>query len=213
MLCQPTNTTDGKEPTVINLQKGTASAVVDVAGKPANELNLSAYWRAATQKSTGMFGRKKGAEKVDLDLTLICFRADKQPVAVCNADSPQPFSREALFHTGDKKSGRSGDEENETIMATLSAIPREMQYLAVVINSYAGHTLDSVNQLRLEMFDRTAGKATATHYMPIMGPQNAAIMAVLQRSGDGWTVTPDDFAFSGGRTWRDIAAEVVNKLP
>lgn len=201
---------------MIDLSKGnTDVALLDSNGQPADKVDFTVFWRAKTA-AKGWAGKLKGATKVDLDLSVICYDAAKRPVAVCNDDSSEPFSGKALLHTGDTKSGRGGGEQSETVKAILSGIPQQMAYLAVVVNSYKGHTFESVNQLRLLLEDRIANGdpvEIAQTYLPIQGMQNAALMAVLKRTpAGGWTVAPRDHIFTGGADWLSVATPIREKL-
>lgn len=181
--------------------------LVDSTGQPADAVAFTVAWMAKTPK--GRMAKLKGAIKVDLDLTVICFDADIRPVAVCNQDSTHPFGEYALVHTGDTKSGRGGGEQHETVLAVLSHIPPQMHALAVVLNSYEGHNFEAVNQLRMTIDERRSDGSLAeiaTTYLPIQGNQNAALMGVVRRGPDGgWMVASRDYIFEGGADWLAIA--------
>lgn len=188
--------------------------LVDNSGSPADAVDFSIFWRADTSKKAGFLGKVKGAPKVDLDLTVVCYNGSSQPVAVCKYKET-PFGPKTLFHTGDTKSDRSGDEQSEKVEATLSEVPDDIKTLAVVINSFGGHTLNYVNQLRLLIEDRTANGPVKVRekFLPILGAENSALIAVIKRDPDGgWTAAYREYIFRGGRDWRDNAVTIAGQL-
>lgn len=93
----------------------------------------------------------------------------------------------SVIHSGDE---REGDEvgDDEKITVDLPRVDSRVQYLGFVVNSYSGHTLNSVASAKCHLFNTHTLEDAASYTITGLKSFNscALVMCCLYRVGEEW---------------------------
>ena len=135
----------------VNLTKGQKISLKKENGSSLNSFCVGANWGAIEKK--GFFGTRM--ESVDLDLSLGMFDADKRLKETVYFGNT--YAR-GVRHSGDDLTGdTAGDDglDNEVIVVNLNEIPREIEQVVFVLNSYQGHDFAIIPFATIRLYDGT----------------------------------------------------------
>jgi len=137
----------------INLQKGQRINLKKDNGDTLSTACVGINWGAITKKS--FFGSKK--EAVDLDASCILYDASKQVREVIYFGNLRS-SNGSVSHSGDDLVGDvDGDDglDNEVITVNFNALPADVEYVAMVLNSYKGQDFASIPFASIRIYEGT----------------------------------------------------------
>ena len=137
----------------VNLKKGQKISLKKENGANLDSFCVGANWGAIEKK--GFFGGTS-MESVDLDLSLGMFDGEKrlqQTVYFGNT------KERGIQHSGDDLIGdTSGDDglDNEVIVVNLNEIPRGIEQIVFVLNSYRGQDFATIPFASIRLYEGTA---------------------------------------------------------
>lgn len=159
------------------------------------------------EKTVDTYGYGKS---VDLDSSLVCYTKNKQI-----ADIIYYGNRVNSYckHYGDDVTGGGRkDVDNEIIRIDLDRVTSNVEYIAVILNSYSHDKFDEIPYVQMSIYgsdSRNAGKnklETFAEYKIDNNPEFAGkeglILGIFYRTGDSWsfkaigTATEDKSIFS-----------------
>ena len=188
------------------MTKGQAISLQKNDGGSLTAVRMGLGWQAAPRR--GLFGSR--TREIDLDASAVLF-ADKQPVDVV-------FFRHlvsddgSVRHTGDNLVGGAGQGgDDEAILVDLARIPVHIDQIVFTVNSFTGQTFQEVQNAFCRLVDETNGQELARYTLAGGGAYTAQIMAKVQRSGPGWTMTAIGTP-ANGRTFQDLMPAILPQL-
>ena len=133
----------------VNLKKGQKISLKKENGSTLDSFCVGANWGAI--EKNGFFGKRM--ESVDLDLSIGMFdRARNLQSRVYFGNTQEAGVR----HSGDDLTGDiSGDDgfDNEVIVINLNEIPRDIEQIVFVLNSYQGHDFATIPFASIRLYD------------------------------------------------------------
>jgi tellurium resistance protein TerZ len=168
----------------ISLTKGGTLSLKKDDGGELTRVRMGLGWDQA--KKGGFFGGLTGGS-IDLDASALLFDANRNLVDYV-AFNHLRSKDGSVSHGGDNLTG-AGDGDDETIDVDLSRVPANVTAIAFVITSYSGQAFDKIQNVFCRLVDLSAGQKEVVKYQlgSEQGNSNAQVMAVVARSGSGWT--------------------------
>jgi hypothetical protein len=217
------NEVDGK---VESVQDG---RLVNAAGNPVGKLRVELKWEqpqladriegGRVAKAVGrMFtGARQGASKTDVDANAVIFDTDKADVDFAGPDHLSA-TYSLVKHRGNVISGSADTPEIIDIdLAGLHTNARTQDIMAVAITAscFTGD-FTKVTGATVEFYDDTNGsnEFLSVVRFAITGnagqgvnalPNNAALVVVIVRNADGWTLRKGVKTYGRARDWRGLA--------
>lgn len=166
----------------ISLVKGGSVSLKKDDGSSLTRVRMGLGWDQAAKK--GFFG---GGGNIDLDASALLFGAGRDLVDTV-AYNHLRSNDGSVQHGGDNLTG-AGDGDDETIDVDLSRVPAHVEHIVFVITSYSGQAFDKIQNVFCRLVDLSSGQKEVVRYQlgSEKGTSNAQIMAVVSRSGSGWT--------------------------
>jgi tellurium resistance protein TerZ len=190
----------------VNMTKGQKISLSKADGGSLSAVRMGLGWQAAPRR--GLFGSR--TREIDLDASAVLF-ADKQPVDVV-------FFRHltsddgSVRHTGDNLVGGAGQGgDDESIIVDLQRVPVHVDQIVFTVNSFTGQTFAEVQNAFCRLVDETNGQELARYTLTGGGAYTAQIMAKVQRSATGWSMTAIGTA-ANGRTFQDLIPAILPAL-
>lgn len=178
---------------------------------PVVNLTVGAGWgkiaKMGESKAAGFLSKllnKVGAsdvvyEDVDLDLSLVFFNSKKEVINTCYFGNKNLWNG-AIQHTGDDLVGsdESDGSDNERIKIQGIKVPADVSSIFVILNSYRHHRFDEIPYIGFSIYDGLYNlNDKAARLMDFrldndstFKGSEAAIMARIDRTAKGFTVTP-----------------------
>ena len=146
------------------IKKVSPSTLVKKDGGGLNQVAVGLGWG---QKTKGLFGGLKYVE-VDLDASCILYDSDKTPVdAVFGKLSSSDGS---VVHSGDDLGGGGSENEpNEVISVFLKQVPKHVQSIIFVVNSYSGETFAGIPSAFCNVTDSATHEEAARYNLSTDG--------------------------------------------
>lgn len=168
----------------ISLTKGGTLSLKKEDGGELTRVRMGLGWDQA--KKGGFFGGLSSGS-IDLDASALLFDANRQLVDTV-AFNKLRSKDGSVTHGGDNLTG-AGDGDDETIDVDLSRVPANVTAIAFVITSYSGQAFDKITNVFCRLVDLSAGQKEIVKYQlgSEQGSNNAQVMAIVARSGSGWT--------------------------
>lgn len=166
----------------ISLVKGGSVSLKKDDGGALTRVRMGLGWDQA--KKSGFFG---GGGNIDLDASALLFDGGRNLVDTVSYSHLRSKDG-SVQHGGDNLTG-AGDGDDETIDVDLSRVPANVEHLAFVITSYSGQAFDKIQNVFCRLVDISAGEKEVVRYQlgSEKGNSNAQVMAIVSRSGSGWT--------------------------
>lgn len=166
----------------ISLTKGGTLSLKKDDGGELTQVRMGLGWDQA--KKSGFFG---GGGNIDLDASALLFDSNRNLIEYV-AYNRLRSSDGSVRHGGDNLTG-AGDGDDETIDVDLSRVPANVASIAFVITSYSGQAFDKIQNVFCRLVDLSSGQKEVVKYQlgSEQGNSNAQIMAVVSRSGSGWS--------------------------
>lgn len=173
----------------ISLEKGQRISLAK-DGKGLDRLCVGVNWGAIEKK--GFFGAKKIA--VDLDASIGLYNVEKEPMDVVYFG--QLKSKDgSISHSGDDRTGdMDGDDglDNEIVTIELNRVPAQVNYLAVLLNSFQGQDFATIPFASIRLYE-----GTPTRVDSVMASYNIAndakfngsvsmVLGILYRHNSEW---------------------------
>ena len=139
----------------ISLVKGQKISLEKVDGEKLTNFCIGANWGAISKK--GFFGGDK-KEAVDLDLSVGMYGSDKSLKGTVYFGN---LKASGIVHSGDDLTGDlDGDDglDNEIITLNLKQIPKDVEQIVFVLNSYDGHDFATVPFASIRLYEGTPDK-------------------------------------------------------
>lgn len=171
------------------------------------QIRFGLGWDPAKKK--GFFGKLLGSgESIDLDAS--CVLLDKSGNELDTVWFRQLKSTDgSIVHSGDNRTGE-GDGDDEVIIADLSRLPANVEFLVLTVNSFTGQTFNDVENAFCRVVDQQ-DKELAKYQLTEQGSHTAVIIASLRRSGGEWNFTALGNA-SRGRTINDMIPDIKSAV-
>jgi tellurium resistance protein TerZ len=151
-----------------------------------------------------------GGGSVDLDASCLMFDSNK--AVLDSIYFGQLRSRDgAVQHTGDNLTGE-GEGDDESIIVQLDQLPAQVQTLVFTVNSFSGQNFNSIESAYCRLLDETSGAEMARFNLAEKGNHTGVIMALVQRTGSGWSMTAIGRS-CGGRTVKDLVPDAAACIP
>lgn len=188
----------------VTLTKGGTLSLKKADGGDLTRVRMGLGW---DQAKKGFFG----GGNVDLDASVLLFNSNRQLVEYV-AFNKLSSSDGSVRHGGDNLTG-AGDGDDEVIDVDLSRVPANVQSLVFVITSYSGQAFDKIQNVFCRLVDVSAGQNEIVKYQlgSEQGSSNAQVMAIVSRTGSGWTFRAVGEAAKGkvARDLEQVSASLV----
>jgi len=138
----------------INLQKGQRIDLRKSGGETLKSACVGLNWGAIVKKT--FLGMKK-TEAVDLDASCILFNAQKQLSEVVYFGNLRSRNS-SVIHSGDDLTGDVGGDDgldNEVITIHFDMLPAEVEFVALVLNSYRGQDFGDIPFASIRIYEGT----------------------------------------------------------
>lgn len=191
----------------VDLAKGQQIRLTKTSGDTLTLIRMGLGWKSAVRKG---FLARLTARDVDLDASAVLFCGDKPTDVVYFRRLTSDDG--SVRHSGDNLTGGTGQgEENEWILVSLERVPTHIDQIVFVATSFSGQTFDEVDSAFCRLVDETTGEELARYTLSGGGRHTAQIMAKVQRTGSGWTMTAIG-SRAGGRTFQDLMPAITDHL-
>jgi tellurium resistance protein TerZ len=169
----------------ISLSKGQTLSLEKSSGGSLTHIRMGLGWDPVKPK--GFFGKLMGGgDSIDLDASCLLLDSGKQPLDL--VWFRQLTSQDgSVKHSGDNLTGE-GSGDDETITIALSDLPAAVHSLVFTVNSFRGQTFDQVENAFCRLIDLSSNTEVARYELSEKGQHTGVVMAVVTRSGGGWTV-------------------------
>jgi len=190
----------------ISLEKSQTISLSKQDGSALRKVTMGLGWDPV--KTKGLFGSifGGGAASIDLDASCILLDGQKQPVDTVWFGQLKSQDG-SIKHSGDNRTG-DGDGDDESIYVDLNALPARVQYLVFTVNSFRGQTFEKIESANCRILDAEAGSVLATFDLTEQGGHTGLVMAYMQRTNAGWTVTAVG-SKTNGATVQDVTREAI----
>ena len=195
---------------MVSLSKNQSVSLAKTAGSALSTIAIGLGWDPIKKKAgffSGLFG---GSDSIDLDASCVLFDAQGNPIDLVWFQ--QLNSRcGSVRHRGDNMTGE-GDGDDEVIDVNLNALPSNVAFLAVTVNSFRGQTFNEVENAFCRVVNTTSGEQEVCHYkLNEQGPHSGILIASLARQGGDWSFTAHGLPCQG-RTVEDMIPVIKNAL-
>lgn len=192
----------------VSLSKGQTVSLTKGGGGTLTRVRMGLGWDAMKKK--GMFG---GVKEQSVDLDASCLLFDNAGQLVDQVWFRQLTSKDgAVKHTGDNLTGNGdGDDDDESILVDLGALPANVSTLVFTVNSFTGQNFSQIENAFCRLVDETNQAEIAKYELTGSGTHNAQVMAKLNRDGAGWSMTAIG-AIANGKTFKDLMPTVSQHL-
>jgi len=158
--------------------------------------------------------RSTDGSDFDLDASMFVLKEDNK----VRSDSDFIFYNNktgadgAVEHLGDNLTGE-GEGDDEQIKVDLSRVPRNVETLVFVVNSFTGQDFGRIENAFCRLVDETTGAEIARYNLSGGGSHTAQVMAKVYRSSaeGGWDMSAIGENASG-RTFRDLMPAITASL-
>ncbi len=217
------NEVDGK------VEKVQDALLVNAAGSPVGKLRVELKWeqpelaerveggRIARAIGRAVTGGRQAASKTDVDANAVIFNSDKEDVDFAGPDHLIALAGK-VKHRGNVISGSADKPEViDMDLAGLHTDPRTEDIMAVAITAscFTGD-FTKVTGATVEFYDDTNGtnEFLSVVRFAITGnqgsgvnalPNNAALVVVIVRNANGWTLRKGVKTYGRARDWRGLA--------
>lgn len=208
----------------LSLAKNESISLKKSDGGALKSVTIGLGWDAAgssnsTTAKKGLFGRLKQSvasvtSSIDLDASIIQLDnndATGAKVVEIVSYSNLKSNDGSIKHSGDNLTG-DGDGDDEQIVVDLSKVSPGVKHLAVVITSYRGHTFDQVENVFCRMVDNSTNLEVVRYDLRESGKNTGQVMAILTRSGDGWTFKATGIPVEVAKNAKDLVPAIVAEL-
>jgi tellurium resistance protein TerZ len=190
----------------VNMTKGQQISLKKSDGGTLTAVRMGLGWQAAPRR--GLFGSR--TREIDLDASAVLF-ADNEPTDVVFFQHLVSDDG-SVRHTGDNRVGGAGQGgDDESIIVDLQRVPVHVNQIVFTVNSFTGQTFGEVQNAFCRLVDETNGQELARYTLTGGGPHTAQIMAKVQRSGGGWSMTAIGTP-ANGRTFKDLMPAIASAL-
>jgi tellurium resistance protein TerZ len=190
----------------VNMTKGQQISLQKSDGGTLTAVRMGLGWQAAPRR--GLFGKRP--QEIDLDASAVLF-ADKEPTDVVFFQH-LVSNDGSVRHTGDNRVGGAGQGgDDESILVDLQRVPVHVNQIVFTVNSFTGQTFGEVQNAFCRLVDETNGQELARYTLTGGGPHTAQIMAKVERSGAGWSMTAIGTP-ANGRTFQDLLPAIASAL-
>jgi tellurium resistance protein TerZ len=190
----------------VNMTKGQQISLQKSDGGTLTAVRMGLGWQAAPRR--GLFGKR--TQEIDLDASAVLF-ADKEPTDVVFFQH-LVSNDGSVRHTGDNRVGGAGQGgDDESILVDLQRVPVHVNQIVFTVNSFTGQTFGEVQNAFCRLVDETNGQELARYTLTGGGPHTAQIMAKVERSGAGWSMTAIGTP-ANGRTFQDLLPAIASAL-
>jgi tellurium resistance protein TerZ len=188
------------------MTKGQQISLQKSDGGTLTAVRMGLGWQAAPRR--GLFGKR--TQEIDLDASAVLF-ADKEPTDVVFFQH-LVSNDGSVRHTGDNRVGGAGQGgDDESILVDLQRVPVHVNQIVFTVNSFTGQTFGEVQNAFCRLVDETNGQELARYTLTGGGPHTAQIMAKVERSGAGWSMTAIGTP-ANGRTFQDLLPAIASAL-
>ena len=147
-------------------------------------------------------------QKEDVDLDASCILYDASKTVVDTVFFQQLKSKDgSIVHSGDDRAGGGADTDpNETIIVDLEKVPKNVQSIVFVVNSYSGETFRGIPSAFCNILDKSKQSEFARYDLVVSGGDvRGFIVAKVYRHNGEWKFHAIGETASGTqRTVRDI---------
>lgn len=190
----------------VNMSKGQQISLTKTDGGTLTAVRMGLGWQAAPRR--GFFGSR--TREIDLDASAVLF-ADNEPTDVVFFQH-LVSNDGSVRHTGDNRVGGAGQGgDDESILVDLERVPVHVNQIVFTVNSFTGQTFSEVQNAFCRLVDETNGQELARYTLTGGGAHTAQVMAKVQRSGSGWSMTAIGTA-ANGRTFQDLLPAIASAL-
>lgn len=150
-----------------------------------------------------------GYRDVDLDASVAMLDVNKAVIGTVSF-SNLISSNGAIRHSGDDLTGRNdrGLADNEIITVDLDTLPANVQTLVFTVNSFRGHTFDTVSESYIRVVDSATDREIGRYEFTGKDRSTGVVMCSLKRNNGDW-----DFKaigeFASGNTIQSIIGSVI----
>jgi tellurium resistance protein TerZ len=188
------------------MSKGQQISLTKTDGGTLTAVRMGLGWQAAPRR--GFFGSR--TREIDLDASAVLF-ADNEPTDVVFFQH-LVSNDGSVRHTGDNRVGGAGQGgDDESILVDLERVPVHVNQIVFTVNSFTGQTFSEVQNAFCRLVDETNGQELARYTLTGGGAHTAQVMAKVQRSGSGWSMTAIGTA-ANGRTFQDLLPAIASAL-
>jgi stress response protein SCP2 len=154
-------------------------------GSGVTSLQVGLGWQTSQGKSRLGFRR---AKNVDLDLDAVALERGTSK-RICWFNNEDAFEDGSLMSLGDNQTG-NGKGDDETIIADLSNIPRNIDTIVFIVAAYKeGVTFSDIEGVDLRLYNGSNGTKLGNFMVDINSRHNAIVACKAQRVGDEWSIT------------------------
>lgn len=173
----------------INLSKGQRISLAKDDGTKLDYIEIGVNWGAIEKK--GFFGKKSVA--VDLDASIGMFDASGKTTDIVYFGNLKSKCG-SIKHSGDDRTGDTGGDDgqdNEVIQIDLMRVPKEVNHLAVVLNSFQQQNFDTIPFANARIHNGKAGKGDVFAKFDVSNDNTFAgrvsmILGSVYRHGNEW---------------------------
>lgn len=175
---------------MISLEKGQRISL-EKNGSGLNEVCVGVNWGAIEKK--GFFGGMK-KEAVDLDASVGVYDANKKLAGIVYFGALKGLNG-AISHSGDDRTGdMDGDDglDNEIITIKMNALPENVDKVAIVLNSFAGHDFKTIPFASIRLYEGTPTRVDniiANYNITNDAKFNGSVsmvLGIMYRHNNGW---------------------------
>ncbi|WP_406357322.1 TerD family protein [Streptomyces sp. NBC_01635] len=168
----------------VSLSRGQTIKLVRPDGRALTTVRIGFRWQATPQ--SWPYGNH--TPTIDLDALALLF-ADRQPCDLVFFRH-QTSDDGSVRHTGDSLVNSPEGTDHEAILVDLSRVPRHINQIIFILNSFIGQTFEAVQSTFCRVIDETVGHelvhfAVTDH----MGQHTGQIVAKVNRDSDSWRMT------------------------
>lgn len=189
---------------MVSLSKNQTVSLTKTADSALSNIAIGLGWDPLKKKPTGFFGSLFGAgqsDEIDLDASCVLLDAQCNPIDIVSFSKLYSNCR-AVNHRGDNLTGE-GEGDDEVIDVNLNALPSQVAFLGITVNSFRGQTFNEVDNAFCRVVNSGNGKEICNYKLTEQGTHTGIFIASLTRNGADW-----DFKAHGlpckGRTVKDM---------
>ncbi len=169
-----------------------------------NKVDVVFTWEQPQER--GLFGKAKAlANRTDVDVSVISFAGGTPVDYVSPKDHPYAHGGRVV-HSGDVKRG-TGDGGGETVkleLANIRAEDSDIDSFAVVASCATGN-FSRIAGASARVFDAETQQQLAVLRFDVTTQRTGALLAILRKTAQGWTLEAQSGVYGEARNWRDLA--------
>lgn len=193
---------------LLSLSKNQTVSLTKTANSVLSNIAIGLGWDPIEKKAKGFFASIFGggnSSEIDLDASCVLLDAQCNPIDIISF-SKLHSDCGAVNHRGDNLTGE-GEGDDEVIDVNLNALPSNVTFLAITVNSFRGQTFNEVENAFCRIVNSANNQEICNYKLNEQGTHTGIFIASLTRKDADWEFKAHGLPCAG-RTVKDMIPNI-----